>query len=106
VIHEWKTGKVWPEHVKQMRLYALAGMLMYPAAYEVRVIIGYLDKSTGVREARTIGLFHRRLMGELKDEFAKFAQPLLNDDIYPARPNKFCGYCHFRKSNGGPCEHG
>lgn len=101
-VWEWKTGKQYEEHEVQGRLYALAALLVVPQD-RVNVRIRYLDHYP----LRTDILgFSYADIPRLKDEFIKFSYDFLNDEIYPARAGPKCRYCHFRKSNGGPCTFG
>lgn len=102
-IVEFKTGKAYPEHSEQLRLYALAGFIMFPDATEVRSTLWYLDGPPVIHPGYVA---QRSAVDRLKQEFKDFAQPLLNDDMYPARPGRGCNWCNFRKSNNGPCAHG
>jgi RecB family exonuclease len=100
-IVEFKTGKVYPEHTQQLRLYALAGFILHPEAEEVRSELWYLDKTEAPRPGYVA---QRSAVPHLKEEFIEFSRPMLNDTIYPARPGPLCRWCHFRKANNGPCE--
>jgi hypothetical protein len=102
-VWEWKTGKAYEDHKKQVRLYALAGLLMYPLADAVDVRIRYLDRHP---EGHDTLNFTPEMLPALKQEFTEFSHDYLNDEIYPAKPNCFCRNCHFRNSNGGPCAFG
>jgi hypothetical protein len=102
-VHEFKTGKYYPEHEKQKRLYALAAMKLYPGHDSFVVGCDYIDDPT---RADDLTKFVRAQEAELEKEFADFAAPLLNDDIFPASPGTHCRWCHYRKSNAGPCAFG
>lgn len=98
-VYEWKTGKKYDEHANQARLYALVALLLYPDK-KVNIRLRYLDRYP---ESRDVMGFDHRHIEPLKKEFTEFSHAYLNDTLYPARPNRFCNWCHFRKSNGGPC---
>jgi len=100
---EFKTGKVYPEHATQLRLYALAGFIMHPEATEARAENWYLD---GAPSPLVGYVAQRSALEGLKREFTEFARPLLNDDLYPATPGRHCNWCGFAKSKGGPCDFG
>ena len=102
-IIEFKTGKVYPEHATQLRLYALAGFIMHPEATEARAENWYLD---GAPSPLVGYVAQRSALEGLKREFTEFARPLLNDDLYPATPGRHCNWCGFAKSKGGPCDFG
>jgi hypothetical protein len=102
-VHEFKTGKVYPEHVKQKRLYALAAMKLYPGHDAFVVGCDYIDDP---ERADDLSKFIRAQEAGLEQEFAEFAAPLLREDVYPAAPGTHCRWCHYRKSNAGPCVFG
>jgi len=102
-VFEWKTGKQYPTHEKQGRLYALAGLLKTQPGTVINVRVRYLDR---FNEGLDFGPFTHDQLEGLKNEFTDFAKDFLNDDIYPAKPNRYCNFCHFRKSNSGPCTFG
>ena len=102
-IVEFKTGKVYPEHATQLRLYALGGFIMYPEAAEVRAENWYLD---GPPSPVSGYVAQRSALPRLKQEFTEFPRALLNDDLYPATPGRHCNWCSFAKAKGGPCDFG
>ena len=103
-IIDWKTGKYRPDnlddYVEQQELYAVAGLSKY--ASQVKTVtpqLVYLDA----------GVLHPSLtyaakdLPGLKKLWEKRTKPMLNDKTFAPRPNKYCGWCHFRKGNNGPC---
>ena len=102
-VHEHKTGKVYPEHEKQERLYALCAFKMLPTVDQVLVQCNYIDIPDKAADVKS---FDRSVENDLEKEFTDFCTPLLTDDIYPAAPGTHCRWCHFRKSNAGPCAFG
>jgi CRISPR/Cas system-associated exonuclease Cas4 (RecB family) len=102
-VHEFKTGKVWPEHEKQKRLYALAALKLNPDHDVVVVGCDYIDLPD---QADDLTKFTRAQELSLEQEFADFAAPLLSETIFPAKAGTHCNWCHFRRSNAGPCAFG
>lgn len=100
IVIDHKTGKKWPDHAKQARLYALGAMLTFPDACKIIVKYWYLDLGEETAEE-----FAGNAVEKLKQEWANASRPMLSDTLFEATPNRFCGWCHFRKSNGGPCIH-
>jgi len=100
---EFKSGKPYPDHAAQLRLYALAGFIMYPHATEARAENWYCD---GPCSPMPGYVAQRSALPGLKQEFTAFAHDLLADDMFPARPGPHCSRCNFRKSGNGPCSHG
>jgi len=102
-IHEHKTGKYYPDHEKQKRLYALIAMKLYPGHDSFVVGCNYIDDPA---RADDLSKFVRAQEASLEKEFIEFSAPLLNEDIFPASPGTHCNRCHYRKSNAGPCAFG
>jgi hypothetical protein len=102
-VHEFKTGKVYPEHEQQKRLYALAAMKLYPGHDAFVVGCDYIDQPN---LADDLTKFVRAQEASLEQEFVNFAAPLLNEDIYPAAPGTHCKWCSYSRSNNGPCAFG
>jgi CRISPR/Cas system-associated exonuclease Cas4 (RecB family) len=100
VIIDYKTGKEREEeHAEQRSLYALAAMLMYPDASRVVVQHQYLDSGAIAEETYTADTVEG-----LKQLWLKRTRIMLLDTRYKPNPGKHCGWCHFRKENGGPCK--
>lgn len=99
-IIDFKTGKT-KANDKQLELYALAGMLLYPRVTDWRLRFWYLDSGDEVVLHR-----HKSTKDRIRHAWEERVKPMFNDTVFAPTPNKFCGWCHFRKSNGGPCSHG
>jgi len=102
---DYKTGKQRDSHLDQLSLYAIAAFLVFPKAKTVEAILVYFD-TEGVEEAVRKETFHRKALGTLKRTWAKRTRAMLTDREFKATPNYLCKWCHYRASNGGPCEHG
>jgi len=103
-VTEFKTGKVYPEHVQQGRLYCLAALMLQPEAEEASCQIVYIDQGPGTK--RPIFTQQRSAVPQLLREFEDFSKDFLNDTIYPARPGYHCNWCAYSKAKGGPCTQG
>jgi len=98
-IIDYKTGKIYTEkHAKQGGLYALGGFLMFPEVEVITTQFWYVDHAHTTSET-----YHRAEVPEIKRVWEDRVRPMLNDTQFPAKPNQYCGTCHFRKANGGPC---
>ena len=98
-----KTGKNRGGYEDQLDLYALAALNLYPEIKNVSAELWFTD--TGEIIATSKGMYTAAMLPDLKKKWEKRVVPMFEDTIYPARPNKFCGFCHFRKANNGPCEY-
>ena len=97
-IHEWKSGKVYDEHVTQRNLYGLAGLLLYPKYDKVRVITTYLDQ--GEHNETT---YHAAMLQTYKWIWSGYIKKTKPPQPYPMRPSWKCRFCQFSKRSGGLC---
>lgn len=100
-VDDYKTGKVYPEHREQMELYAAGGIATFPEAQKIITRLFYLDQRL-IKEEE----FTYQEATQLQLEWGQKLQPMLMAKRFYAKPNDKCRWCHFRKSNGGPCKHG
>ena len=97
-IVDFKTGKMYETNEDQIELFSLTVMLRWPQVRHVTARLWYLDSGDEiVRE------FPATDKVALRQKWEKKVGPMFADTIFAPKPNKFCGWCHFRKSNGGPC---
>lgn len=109
IVTDWKTGKFREEmnadYVEQLELYALAAFFHYPHINQVWPRLVYLDVPMVYPPPHSPIIFTREKDFErLAKMWYKRILPMLNDTKFPIRPNDKCKWCHFRKSNGGPCK--
>ena len=100
-IVDWKSGKVYPEHVMQLELYALVAFLADPYLDSVQVDDAYVDQK------KMIGnLYLRRQVPTLQAIWERRTTPMFNDRAFAPCPNFLCKYCEFRKELGsGLCQY-
>lgn len=90
------------EYPLQLRLYALAGLLSYPAAKKAHASLIFID------HGKTVPLedeFTQKDVKVMKKEWETRTKAMLNDTQFKPKPGNNCRWCHFRKANGGPCEY-
>lgn len=98
-IIDHKTGKEKEEHDQQLSLYGTSMFSMHPQIEEVSSELWYLDQGT----KRTL-VFSRDQLPEMIEYWNDRVRPMMEDKTFVATPNRLCNWCHFRKSNGGPCK--
>lgn len=103
VVIDYKTGKINEQHLEQLSLYALAGLLMEPTVDGVEVQLWYLDQ--GVQKPDEQKIYPRSDEAKLKKEWAKNTKPMLSDGRFAEKPGNACRWCHFSKAKGGPCKY-
>lgn len=97
-VEEWKSGKPYDEHAEQRHLYATAALTTWNPK-EVHVTTRYVD-CTGSPAKLSVTPNDTKQMIEL---WQGRRETMMNDKILAPRPSGKCRWCHFRKSNGGPC---
>jgi len=101
VIHEYKTGREYPEHEEQKLLYGIIALTLWHQYSECLIEGIYLDlkKVVPTRVSRT---FLKKMQDVWKRDIAKLEVP-----IYPARPGIHCRWCpKSSKQEGGICQLG
>jgi RecB family exonuclease len=99
VVIDLKTGKVRKEDLEQCELFALAVFLRYPEIEEVTSELWYT-----INGSAPSAVHSRKDLGILKAKWFGKAERMMADTEFLPTPNNLCGWCFFRKSNGGPCK--
>jgi len=114
IITDWKTGKFRPEqndsYVEQLELYALASLLWFPKGPgKVKPRLVYLDEGTifpapGERNSVLAKGYTQDDVPSLINQWEARVRPMLCDEQFAPKPNRFCSWCAFSKAKGGPCQ--
>jgi len=96
---DFKTGKE-RDYVDQVSVYAAVVLATKPHINRVNLVIEFIDSQKNVQYSRIT----RDELGKYKDELANRISTINKDNIFAANPSGLCKFCHFRKSNGGPCK--
>ena len=110
IVNDWKTGKYRPDnqgdYMEQLELYALAALLKFPEVEVVKPRLSYIDH--GITYPDVPIQYTREGLPVLQEMWEERTEPMLNDTDFSPRPNMFCNWCHYRKSNkadgGGQCK--
>jgi hypothetical protein len=101
-VYDWKTGKVYDDHVDQRDLYAIKAFIFYPDADQVAAEHIYVD----LHVAHGM-IYHRFQLPDLKkkfdDRYAKLGNAI-NTGEFVFNPGPHCNWCPFSRLSGGPCE--
>ena len=111
-VYDWKTGKVstsrQEEYVEQLELYALGGLLAFKHIKTVKPKLVYLDHKvvypTAPADVKKL-TFTRKDIPMLTKTWITRTDAMFNDEVFAPRPSDQCRWCHYRKSNGGPCQY-
>lgn len=106
LIIDYKSGKEKPWHEEQLELYAIGGFIKYPQATVARTQLWYIDSGviTPPDDSQD-GVYHRVNLEKLKKAWEARVKPMMADTAFKPKPGNACRWCHFRKSNGGPCKY-
>lgn len=101
-VKDHKTGKLKEhgEYEEQLELYGLTGLLLYPIAEKAKPSLLFVDHGVEVPGEE----YPRKDVEKLKKKWEIRVTPMLKDTRFKPTPGNYCKWCHFRKSNGGPCE--
>lgn len=102
-IKEWKTGRIYAEHLHQRYLYGMVALIQHPDVDKVRVDTVYFDQNDSDGEDY--------LRDHLDDYIATWKRRLemiekaIEDDYFPPNPQFLCKYCPYSEEAGGPCHY-
>jgi CRISPR/Cas system-associated exonuclease Cas4 (RecB family) len=110
LVIDYKTGKLNPDHIEQLSLYALAAFKLFKEVEAVDVELWYLDQLKVPGQNPVTKTFLREDERGLQKEWEKRTIPMLSDTKFAPRPNNKCHWCWFRHDNAdypggkGPCK--
>jgi CRISPR/Cas system-associated exonuclease Cas4 (RecB family) len=96
-----KTGKRKEDHLEQLSLYALSGMVIVPEVKKVVTSLWYLDSGETGGEGQE---FSDKEVPALKKDWEKKTRAMLSDTRFAPKPGYYCQWCPFSKGKGGPCK--
>lgn len=103
-----KTGKYndfdVEKYMEQLRLYAAGGAARFPHVQEFHVRLWFTDLGIEYPAEGPLVITRKEAL-TLQKKFTKMVQPMFNDTRFDPTPNRNCRFCHYRKSNGGPCKY-
>ena len=109
VVIDHKTGKFREsknaEYEEQLQLYGLSGLKKFPTIEAVAPRLWYLDEGVIHPDLEKEEIIYTRQdevyleklwLGKIKK--------MMSDTTFKPTPGSACTYCHYRKSNSGPCK--
>lgn len=100
-VYDFKTGRIYDDYDDQMEMFATGAMSIFELVEEVRTNLLFLDVGKPIRQS-----FKPTELPYLKDKWESRTEAMFSDLEFAPKRNRYCGYCHFRRSNGGPCPYG
>jgi hypothetical protein len=98
-VYDFKSGKPYASHKKQLELYALIGLQTYPNAERVECGAIYIDTGK-IGYRRTV---ERSEAAPMKAAWSERAARLFADEELLPSPGSGCWWCAYKDSLGGPC---
>lgn len=95
---EWKTGKVYDDHVNQRRLYLVLALSAYPEIPKARIETIYADQDHAQED-----ILLRENLAVEQAYWKDAVVPMLTDTFFSPRPGGHCRWCAFSRDKGGPC---
>lgn len=101
VVHviDHKNGKIRPEDKQQLELYAIGGFAKYEDAATISAELWYLKHGEIVKET-----YARSEAPNLQRAWDAKVRPMLMDRKLGPKPGRYCTFCPYRRSAGGPCK--
>jgi CRISPR/Cas system-associated exonuclease Cas4 (RecB family) len=90
-IVDFKTGKVYEEHIHQGRLYANVHMVLNPSVESVDVEFWYLNSGAVVSHT-----FYRKDLGNDIADWERRVAKLHSDVEFKPTPHEYCKYCYVK----------
>lgn len=101
-IGEWKSGSPKDTHVDQRKLYSLIGLREFPMAEQVITTTYYLEDTAPPAQL----VVKPTAEEKLKALWQGRVEQMQSDRILAPKPNEWCKWCDYSRSQGGPCQFG
>lgn len=105
IIVDNKSGKYnerkFDDYENQLEIYTAAGIVRYPYVKAVEPRLHYTDHN--IVHPQPIVSYTAAEAVALQKKWTLKVRPLLRDTRFAPNPGVYCRWCHYRKSNGGPC---
>jgi len=99
LVIDHKSGKAWPDHIKQAELSAVVTKGRYPETDGVDIEFWYIDQGEVVSWH-----FNDRILVPLKEVWTERGEQLMSTRKFLPMPSQKCQWCPFRSDKGGPCK--
>lgn len=107
IIIDYKTGRRKNEHVDQANMYAAVFYLLNKDTFdkkgELSVQFLYVDQPN--IEEMLEKTYNLKMCEKYLKQFLKMGEAMTKDEAFVKKPSNNCKWCHFRKSNNGPCNY-
>ena len=98
IVLDWKSGKV-RDYSDQVRVYAAVSFALDDELQLVKPVIAFIDQ----KKEQEYPSIPREVYPSIRADVERRMSAIDNDSVYAPNPGFLCKWCHYRKSNGGPC---
>ena len=98
IVLDWKSGKV-RNYSDQVRVYAAVSFALDDELQLVKPVIAFIDQ----KKEQEYPSIPREVYPSIRADVERRMSAIDNDSVYAPNPGFLCKWCHYRKSNGGPC---
>ena len=99
-IHDYKSGRAYPDHEAQLDLYSTVGLCVYPDAQRAEASAIYFDSGNEGPERSVI----RDMLPYKIRLWTGDLDRIDGDERFLPTPGGHCGRCRYGVSKGGPCD--
>ena len=96
-----KTGRKYPDHIDQLRLYAAVALTLEPSAPKATAEAWYLDLPPSENLSFEMT---RAEVPLVRKDYERRVAKMANDKLLLPKPNYLCKFCHINRKNGGDCD--
>jgi hypothetical protein len=98
-LHDYKSGRPYPDHDDQLEFYALVGLRRYPAVRRVESSALYIDSGAEGSQRSIL----REMFSHYSKRWVQLVERLDDEVRFEPTPGNHCSRCHYGSSKGGPC---
>lgn len=98
-VYDWKSGKMYPEHMDQKELYAIDVLSEHPEMETIKATHVYLDLNK-----HTERTYFREELIHYRERWERKVANMHADVALIANPSWRCRSCGYSKNNGGTCQ--
>lgn len=98
-VFDFKSGKKYLTHNKQLELYSIIGYKIYPNVKRIRYGAIYIDNP----KLSWSKNFSLEMIEPARINWHNKAVVMMMDNLYIAKPGEGCYFCNYKDSIGGPC---
>ncbi len=101
-VKDYKSGRMYPDHLNQLELYGLIGLKTFPEVKRVETSAIYMD----LAHEGSQGSIIPQMLPKMIEPWDTEAKAMMGAESYEPTVSAACAWCPYSKRKGGPCEFG